>query len=164
MKKKEIYIVSGDIQTGKTSTLTKWSAIRNDVYGILTPIENGKRIFLDISNGEKFAMEAVADEVATIKVGKHSFSMNSFSKAVDIVSSGAYNSKGWLVIDEIGPLEISGRGFDEVLKEFLQNDSSNLKLILVVRESLKDAVISRYNLNNHLIKNVNFLNGQDALV
>ncbi len=119
---------------------------------------------MDISSGEKFSMEANADEIATIQVGKYSFSMNSFSKAVDILSSGAYNKNGWLVIDEIGPLEISGRGFDEALKEFLQNGSQNLKLILVVRDSIKDAVIARYSLDKHLIKKANFLNGQDALV
>ncbi len=164
MKKKEVFILSGDIQSGKTTSLLKWSATRNDVYGILTPIENGKRFFMDISSGEKFSMEANADEIATIQVGKYSFSMNSFSKAVDILSSGAYNKNGWLVIDEIGPLEISGRGFDEALKEFLQNGSQNLKLILVVRDSIKDAVIARYSLDKHLIKKVNFLNGQDALV
>ena len=82
MKKKEVFILSGDIQSGKTTSLSKWSATRNDVYGILTPIENGKRFFMDISSGEKFSMEANADEIATIQVGKYSFSMNSFSERI----------------------------------------------------------------------------------
>ena len=164
MQKKEVYIVTGKIHSGKSSTLANWCQSRNDVYGILSPVENGKRFFRDISSGEKFSMEAGPDEISTIPIGKFKFSMSAFSKAVEIITSGTYNRKGWLVIDEIGPLELSGRGFDEVLKEILQNAPSNMKLILVVRDSIKDEVIRRYSLTDHLIKEVNFLSGQDALV
>lgn len=161
---KEVYIFSGDILSGKSTSLGKWCQSRNDVYGILTPIENDKRIFMDISTGEKFAMEAKPDEVATIFVGRYKFSMNSFSKAIQILTSGANHSSGWLVIDEIGPLELSGRGFDEILTEILENASAGMKLILVVRQSLRDNVVARYGLNQHLLKEANFLNGQDAFV
>jgi nucleoside-triphosphatase THEP1 len=164
MLKKEVYIITGAIHSGKSTTLGKWCQSRNDVYGVLSPIANGKRIFMNISTGEKFPMEACPNEVSTIPIGKYVFSMNSFSKAVEIIESGANNKKGWLVIDEIGPLELSARGFDEILKEFLENTSSEMKLILVVRDQLRDAVIERYSLKDHLIKEVNFLNGQDALV
>lgn len=33
------------------------------------------------------------------------------------------HKEGWLVIDEIGPLELSGEGFHDVLKEVLSNRS-----------------------------------------
>ena len=39
-----------------------------------------------------------------------------------------------------------------------------MKIILVVRDTIKDDVIHRYSLSDHLIKEVNFLSGQDALV
>jgi nucleoside-triphosphatase len=161
---KEIYILSGAIHSGKSTTLGKWCQSRNDVFGILTPVENDKRIFMDISTGDKFPMEAGEDEISTILVGKYKFSMNAFSRAVEILNHGAHNKKGWLVMDEIGPLELSGRGFDEILKEFLQSPTTNMNLVLVVRESLRDAVIERYSLNSHLIREVNFLSGQDAFV
>lgn len=164
MQKKELYLVTGTIHSGKSSTLANWCQSRNDVYGILSPVENGKRFFLDISTGEKFSMESTPDEISTIPIGKFNFSMNAFSKAVEIITRSTYNKKGWLVIDEIGPLELSGRGFDEVLKEILQNSPSNMKIILVVRDTIKDDVIKRYFLEDHLIKEVNFLSGQDALV
>ncbi|MFZ7115232.1 MAG: nucleoside-triphosphatase [Bacteroidota bacterium] len=164
MQKKEVYILTGTIHSGKSSTLGKWCQTRNDVFGILSPVENGKRFFQDISSGEKFPMEATSDEISTIPIGKFKFSMNAFSKAVEVLSGSSYNKKGWLVIDEIGPLELSGRGFDEVLKEILQASASNMKIILVVRDTLKEDVIQRYSLNDHLIKEVNFLSGQDALV
>ena len=164
MQKKEVYILTGTIHSGKSSTLAKWCNTRNDVFGILSPVENDKRFFQDISNGEKFPMEAGPEEISTIPIGKFKFSMSAFSKAVEIISGSAYNKNGWLVIDEIGPLELSGRGFDEVLKEVLQASPSNMKIILVVRDTIKDDVIHRYSLSDHLIKEVNFLSGQDALV
>jgi len=164
MQKKEVYILTGTIHSGKSSTLAKWCNTRNDVFGILSPVENGKRFFQDISNGEKFPMEAGPEEISTIPIGKFKFSMSAFSKAVEIIAGSAYNKNGWLVIDEIGPLELSGRGFDEVLKEVLQASPSNMKIILVVRDTIKDDVIYRYSLSDHLIKEVNFLSGQDALV
>ena len=58
MQKKEVYILTGTIHSGKSSTLAKWCNTRNDVFGILSPVENDKRFFQDISNGEKFPMEA----------------------------------------------------------------------------------------------------------
>ena len=164
MQKKEVYIVTGTIHSGKSSTLYKWCQTRNDIYGILSPVENEKRFFQDLSNGEKFPMEAAPDEISTIAIGKFKFSMSAFSKAVEIIAGSAYNKKGWLVIDEIGPLELSGRGFDEILQEILQNSHFNMKLILVVRDTIKNEVIQRYSLSEHLIKEVNFQSVQDALV
>ncbi len=164
MQKKEVYILTGTIHSGKSSTLANWCKTRNDVFGILSPVENGKRFFQDISNGEKFPMEAGPDEISTIPIGKFKFSMSAFSKAIEVITRSSYNKNGWLVIDEIGPLELSGRGFDEVLKELLDNSPSNIKLILVIRDTIKDDVIQRYSLSEHLIKEVNFQGNQDALV
>lgn len=164
MNKKEIYIVTGAIHSGKSTSLAKWCSGRKDVYGVLSPKENDKRIFVNISTGEKFPMEAVAGEIITIPIGKFMFSMRAFSRAIEIITRGNYNTEGWLVIDEIGPLELSGRGFDEVVKEILMNAKSNMKLILVVRDTLKNDVISRYSLKDHIVKEVNFESGQDALV
>lgn len=41
-----IYILSGEIRTGKTSALREWVRKRNDVDGLLCPDDaNGKRFF-----------------------------------------------------------------------------------------------------------------------
>src|SRR5258705_6774485 len=52
------FILTGPIQTGKTTSLVKWSEKRNDVYGILTPIVNGKRNFMNVQARHLFDMEA----------------------------------------------------------------------------------------------------------
>lgn len=155
MLKKEIQILSGPKQSGKTSLLLKWCKGKSDIHGILTPIENGKRVFMDVSTGEIFPMEAEENELLKITIGKHTFSLMAFSKAVNIITTAFRQSRGWLVIDEIGPLELSGKGFDEILKEILESEKAPLKLILVIRESLKDQVIQHYHLHDYNLSDAN---------
>ena len=164
MLKKDIAILSGPIRSGKSSALLKWCKGKTDVYGILTPIENGKRVFMDISTGEKFPMEAEGNEPLKIKIGNYNFSLMAFSKAVQIITNALRQSRGWLVIDEIGPLELSGKGFDEILREILETEKAPLKLILVVRDNLLDQVIQHYHLHDHNLADANLSEGNDALL
>ena len=54
---KNIFIETGPINSGKTTRLMEWCKNRNDVYGILTPKINGKRVFVDVATGDQFEME-----------------------------------------------------------------------------------------------------------
>ncbi len=49
-----IYILTGDIRTGKTTALLDWIKDRNDVDGLLCPdSENGMRYFLKVKSKEE---------------------------------------------------------------------------------------------------------------
>lgn len=139
-----IYILTGPIQSGKTTALYNWSANRNDVYGILTPVINGKRFFMNVHTKEQFPMEATDDEKETLSVGRYTFSKTAFEKATGILSD-AISINEWLIIDEIGPLELEGKGFYTVLKEI--NSLTDTKLILVVREGLALKVKEYFKIN-----------------
>jgi nucleoside-triphosphatase THEP1 len=134
------------------------------VYGILSPRIGDKRFFVDISTGEQFPMEAGPDDKQLVHIGKYAFSLCAFSKAVTILNNAIHQFNGWLVIDEIGPLELEGKGFDEILREILQDKETNLKLILVIRDTLREKVISHYDLDQHFLKTVNLVADKDALV
>ena len=125
-----IYILTAPVQSGKTTSLIIWSAARKDVYGILTPVVNGKKFFMNAQTRERFPMESTGQE-ETLTVGRFIFSKAGFDKAVQIVRE-AVNKEGWLIIDEIGPLELKGEGFCDVLKEVLAKRAQ--KLLLVVRD------------------------------
>jgi len=137
--KRQIFILSGPIQTGKTTSLINWSAKRNDVFGILTPIVNGKRVFMNAQTREQFPMEAGENETEIMSIGKFVFSKTSFDKAQQIIRE-ALDKKDWLVIDEIGPLEMKSEGFYNVLKEILQYQQDEQKILLVVRETMIEKV------------------------
>lgn len=143
-----IIILTGEIQTGKTTLLQQFCLQRNDVAGILTPIVNGKRVFYDISGKHFFKMEAHNDE-AQLAIGKYLFSAAAFTKASKVLYTESKRTDiNYLVIDEIGPLEIKKlQGLYQLLKEITAT-TFNYTLIIVVRQSLVNEVITTFNLTN----------------
>ncbi len=126
-----VYILTAPVQSGKTTSLVKWTEGRSDVYGILTPLVEGKRVFMNVQSRQLFLMEAKEGELETLTVGRFTFSRNNFNKAVQVIREGI-DKDGWLIIDEVGPLELRGEGFADVLKEVLSRREH--KIIVVVRD------------------------------
>jgi nucleoside-triphosphatase len=147
----KIIILTGEIQTGKTTLLQQFCKGRNDVAGILTPLVNGKRVFYNIAANSFFNMEAAANET-TVAVGKYLFSASSFINASSILLRANKSTDcSYLIIDEIGPLETKQQlGFYAAVKQILSS-SYKYTLILVVRQPLADAVIEIFNLNKPLV-------------
>jgi len=138
-----IVILTAPIQSGKTTSLINWSAARKDVHGILTPVASGKRVFMNAQTREQFPMEATTGE-KTLAIGRFAFSKAGFDKAIQIIRN-AISKEGWLVIDEVGPLELKGEGFCDVLKEV--SAIRNEKTILVVREGMVEKVKAYFNIS-----------------
>jgi nucleoside-triphosphatase THEP1/ABC-type thiamin/hydroxymethylpyrimidine transport system permease subunit len=148
----KVFILTGPVETGKTTSIVKWSEKRNNVFGILTPIVNGKRTFMNVYARHLFDMEAADEETEVLFVGRFIFSKTNFGKAITIIRNGM-DKEGWLVIDEIGPLELREEGFCEVLKEVLQNENEGQTILLVVRDGLVGAVKEYFHLNNVVVIN-----------
>lgn len=146
MTNKQIHILSAPKHSGKTTKLTRWSANRNDVFGILTPIENGNRIFIDAHTKEPFHIEATADETDVLEVGKYRFSKASFDKASGILLAALRQVKGYIIVDEIGPLELQGLGFAATITAMLTDEKNKLQIVIVVREELLEKVMAYFNL------------------
>src|SRR5687768_15481644 len=100
MPDNKIYILTGEIRSGKTTAIIQWLRGRNDVYGILTPVINGKRFFVDAHTKEQFEMEGSNEKTDILEIGRFKFSSSSFRKASNILMTNMSN-EGWLVIDEI---------------------------------------------------------------
>jgi nucleoside-triphosphatase THEP1 len=145
-----IYILSAPVQSGKTTSLINWSASGKDVCGILTPIVNGKRIFMNAKTKEQFPMDATGEE-ETLSVGRFEFSKAGFEKAIQIIRD-AINRDSWLVIDEIGPLELRSEGFYNVLKEILEVKKE--KLLLVVREGTTEKIKDHFMISGTVINSI----------
>lgn len=151
MQKNEVVIFTGPINTGKTTLLMEWCK-RWKASGILTPRSSNGRLFYYIGTGESFPMEASGNE-EVLEVGQFRFSKNAFDQAIDIIRK-AWNEDqtDWLIIDEIGPMELRGEGFSQVLSEMLQSKKSK-RIILVVREKLVKDVIDHFHLERiHVFK------------
>ena len=142
-------IVSGPINSGKTTRLTEWCKNRKDVYGILTPKINGKRVFVDVATGAQFEMEAQENEENVLSIGKYIFSVAGFDQAKEILKHASDKKNAFLIIDEVGPLELKGEGFSVELKALLDSKDDSLQVIIVVRESLVEEVVVYYGIANN---------------
>ena len=151
-----IYILTAPIHTGKTTSLLQWSAGRNNVYGIFTPDINGKRVFMNASTREQFPMETIDDNEPVLEIGRFRFSAVSFNKAGQILADALQQTSGYLVIDEIGPLELRKEGLYDAVKTILQKND-RLKIILVVREKLVDEIVSFFSLKDPVVITINSL-------
>lgn len=145
-----VFILSGPVHTGKTSSLLRWSQGRDEVYGILSPVAEGKRIFRNVHTGEQFTMEAMPGETGILTIGRYVFSQKAFDRAAQVVRE-AMHRPGWLVIDEIGPLELDQKGFYTVLKEVLEQPHTGQTILLVVREGLVERVKEVFGLSDVVI-------------
>lgn len=140
-------MLAGPVQSGKTTRLIAWSENRNDVYGIVTPVIHGKRFFTDAATKETFAMEADTYEKNVVKVGRYVFSTAAFDRAKKILENAVEQKQGWIIIDEIGPLELRGEGFAEIAKKIIGTEGGDFNIILVVRKELYDTVLAYFNLD-----------------
>ncbi|MBL7730403.1 MAG: hypothetical protein JNM88_04430 [Chitinophagaceae bacterium] len=154
-----IIILTAPIQSGKTTSLIVFAKTQPDLHGILTPVVEGKRMFMNIATGEYFPMEATAGEKETISVGRFTFSKNGFHKATEIIRSAAQKNN-WIVIDEIGPLELRGEGFHDILNEIITQGKN--QLLLVVREGLASQVQQHFGFTATIINSINQFNHQQT--
>jgi nucleoside-triphosphatase THEP1 len=146
MPEKKIYILTGPVRTGKTTKLLQWAAGRKDVFGILTPDIEGKKVFMDAHTKEEFEMETKRGDEDPLVIGRFLFSKKSFAKAIEILREGLKEKSGWLIVDEIGPLELSGVGFYEVINEIVKV-RTGLKILFVIRGPVLDKAIQFFGLD-----------------
>jgi nucleoside-triphosphatase THEP1 len=144
----ENLILTGPIKTGKTTRLLNWLSDKENVHGIATPIVKNKRVFYDLFEKKYFPMEAGSGENEILTIGKYVFSKNGFKKAEGVIEKGIFHSQ-YLVIDEIGPLELKGEGFCGVLKNILNIEKRNFILLLVVRASILSEVLSFFEIERY---------------
>lgn len=152
-----IYILTGPVRTGKTSALLEWSNNRLDVVGCLCPDdENGKRYFLNIKSEETHILEleseTESDEV--VSIGPFHFLKKAFDKVNEyLIHLKDKSDYSYLIIDELGKLELKNQGLHNAAKSLIPHylNKENIHLILIVRESLLEEVISYYNITNHSV-------------
>ena len=141
MVAKKIIILTGEIQTGKTTTLFNWVKTRNDSAGVLTPVKNGKRFFYSIPDAVFYEMETAETDSAILQVGRFTFSAAQFEKVNDSILKWLSESQWkYLIIDEIGPLELNQqKGLWTSLVKILQMNIDST-IILVVRKLFSEHV------------------------
>lgn len=150
-----IYILTGDIRTGKTTALLEWVSGRKDVDGLLCPDgDNGKRYFLKIKSKKEFELEVDFESEKTIAIGPFKFLKSAFEEANKyLLEASERRDFKYLIIDELGKLELKNEGLNHaaeiLISQYVMNE--NFHLVLVIRESLLDVVVESYNISKYTI-------------
>jgi nucleoside-triphosphatase THEP1 len=150
-----IYILRGDIRTGKTTALLEWCKNRDDVDGVLCPDNaEGKRYFLEVKSKNEFELETELETEAIIEIGNFKFLKSAFEKAnTYLLAVASKNESQYLIIDELGKLELKKEGLHLSAERLIPNyeTNENKHLILVVRDYLLDAVLKHYSIEEYRI-------------
>lgn len=151
----KILILSGEIKSGKTTKLFKWALSKKNVGGILQPVVNEKRFLYSLSEKSLIQLEVDEGDLSKfrqeeiIRIGHFNFLKEAFTKAQKVLIDCLNGNFDWLVIDEIGPLELRDEGLEPAIKYILNNANKfNGKIVLVVRNKLLNDVIKKYELEN----------------
>lgn len=142
----EIYLVSGPVRSGKTSRLGTWCRDHPDtlpgtgsdsIDGILAPVIRGHRHVVRVTTGASRDLEDIPRGVATEVVRRYRFNAEAFSWARDNLRAAARSGAEWIVVDEIGPLELAGGGLEPAVAELLAATAVRpARIVLVIREHL----------------------------
>lgn len=148
-----VYILTGPVKSGKTTNLKIWCERQNSADGILAPVSQNKRHLYHISNKTSRLLERVVNDSQPLKIGTYSFDESAFRWARNKLKEAAGSSPEWLIIDEIGPLELTGKGLEPAVSEILKTIIyKEIRLLLVVRKPLVEQVIMHYNLEPERIR------------
>jgi nucleoside-triphosphatase THEP1 len=141
-----IVLFSRPVRSGKSTELAGWCGRQQDVSGVLMPDIAGLRHFQDVSNGRCWPAIAAPGEAA-IEVGPYRFSQRALNEAAALIRPPAPGC--WLVIDEIGKLEVRGEGFAAALTSLLDDCRNEpFNLLLVVRDTLLEEVMESFGLQD----------------
>ena len=158
-------ILTGPVNSGKTTGLAEWSKERNDIYGFLCPYTKGKRVLLDIQSNQISPLEISdlsiqSDTHPCIQVGRFHFLIEAFNKMRNILTEHSKYAYKWMIIDEIGKLELKEEGLEPALSVYFTTLESSTPVsqrsVLIVRDFLLDEIINKYRLENYFIVNKQF--------
>jgi nucleoside-triphosphatase THEP1 len=163
-----IYILSQPVQTGKTTLLMNWIGTQKNVGGILTPDINGKRKLYDVGTQAYHDLQ-LNEDADGLKIGRFVFDETVFEHARNILSHSAKQQYSWVVVDEIGRLEMDRKdGLEPAISELIHHYKTHpieSKLLLVIRDYLLQPAIDFYGLEEANILQRGFFeveNSQDA--
>lgn len=153
-----IHLITGGVNQGKSTrllniyqTLGKGDGFYNRrVYQGITLI--GQEI-IHLATGQRYMLAFREEHIPEgwneeCRLGPFSFSREGWEFGRQIIESGLENQVSPSFLDEIGPLELAGRGWDAILRRVLLTAP---ELFIVVRDSCIMEMIRKYRLQEYEI-------------
>ncbi len=149
----KVFIVSGEKEEGKTSSLIevidKLKNANVRIGGFISPriIVDGKTIgyYLEgVVDGRRQLLITEAEQTGFYKIGRFWLDPVVIKRATDIIEEQSL-TPAVIFIDEVGKLELEGRGWDEVVRSLLM---ANVVIVMAVRKAFVEEVLKHYSIIN----------------
>lgn len=152
-----IYILSEEIQTGKTTSLQLCTENRYDVGGFLSPDKNQLRCLMNLQSKEEipFEIDLTSYDGDIEIIGKFAVAKSAFKTGEQWIMDHLQDDKvRHIIIDEVGRLEAEDKGFAKVVHHAIKNkDKKNL--ILVIRKDFQEQIVQKFALSDYKILSKN---------
>ena len=154
-----IIIFSRPRNSGKTTELISWCNNKENCSGILMPDVNGLRKMYNIQSKIMLEAEhniAVSTNETLVSIGNFHFYQSSFDISCQIIETAINLQSKYILIDEVGKLELNQQGFYKAIIKAVQTDTDNTfsgTFIFTVRDVLIDRVLNCFMINNYTIIN-----------
>lgn len=155
------YIISGSVGEGKTtfakSLIGFFKKNKIKVGGILserviTDSQTTGYDLVNIETDEKKAFLRQDEKCGTEKIGRFTICPEGLKMGIIILNSSPIYEKNIIIIDEVGLLEISDKGWSDSINNLL-NRSDNT-LLMIVRDTFVDEVRNKWNLSEAVTYNI----------
>lgn len=145
----KILIYTGRVKSGKTTRLMEWAASKKNVCGIFQPVIDEKRFVYHIDSRSLKALEC-SEEANSIIIGNYKFDLSTLEWARNSLLDSFYKNSDWLIIDEVGPLELEGQGLEPVISKII-SECGNFKgrIIFIVREKILNRFLDHYKISSY---------------
>jgi len=151
MPRKNVYILTGNTQSGKTTLLEKTVTMLRkkgvNVHGILAPgnFRNGRRneIYnLDLASGDKLLATSRDSQEGWTEYRGFYFNPEAFKRGEKIINHAISENASLIILDEVGPLEMRGKGWYPIMETL--REQRETRQLWVVREKLLKEVKLNY--------------------
>jgi nucleoside-triphosphatase THEP1 len=157
-RKPQVVIITGNIREGKTTfaqeIISDLLKRKIKLAGFLSfgIDSNGQRTGFNLFDLESSESIELCSDIKTenrLQLGKYFFNEAALMRGNEILSIANLSDKQLVVIDEIGPLELSGRGWGSSIENITRTIA--IPHLWIVRKSLVKNIIRRWNVGNAYI-------------
>ena len=157
----KIFIITGEVGSGKTTFIQDLVITLNqnriNVSGIYAPrvFENGAITGYDIvniNNGAREKFLRVEGDNSLQKVGRYKIFPEGLAFGLQALTPDDKAAKDFIIIDEVGPLELQDKGWAARACDLL--DNNDCCILIVVRQSIVDQVIEKWHIRDYELLDV----------
>jgi nucleoside-triphosphatase THEP1 len=171
IRRPEVVIITGDIHQGKTTFAQKvvsllieqgisiggFLALRKDEKGVRTGFS-----IMEIGKGEVRELCSLRKEENRVSTGHFYFNEEAIQWGNRILDPEYLDGKKLVVIDELGPLELSGKGWNGAIEKLCEQ--SSMPHLWIVRKSILNKIVRKWNVGNVYVYDISTDRVEDTML